>query len=97
MDPKKEVPRSKVPLPPAPLGASAASKGSGPNCQDENVVAAMAVASSEPAFAASAVQKRIASPAKSQVDREKMDARRKSLKRLWVVGQTSLTTHSSTL
>jgi len=82
VDQKKEVASSKVQLPPAPLGASAASKGSGPNTLDENVATSVAVASLEPVVAASAVQKRVAAPPKSLADKKKMDARKKSLKRL---------------
>lgn len=82
MDQKKEVASSKVALPPAPLGASAASNGSGPNTWDDNVASAVAVTSSEVVVAASAVQKRVAASPKSLADKKKMDARKKSLKRL---------------
>ncbi|KAJ6834121.1 putative ubiquitin-conjugating enzyme E2 22 [Iris pallida] len=82
VDQTKVVPSSKVPLPAAPLAGSTASKAPGTNSQDQNAVA---VLPTEAAVGAAAVQKKAAAvPAvgKSQVDKKKMDARKKSLKRL---------------
>lgn len=85
VDQTKAVPSSKVPLLPTPLGSSPTSKGSPTNSQEQTVVAAApAIVSSEPAaVGASAVPKKgaVAAP-KSLVDKKKMDARKKSLKRL---------------
>jgi len=83
VDQTKVVPSGKWPLPPTPLGASAASKRSGTNGRDQNVVGgAVATAPSEPVVEASAVQKKVVTAPKSQVDKTTTDARKKSLKRL---------------
>lgn len=79
VDQTKVVPSSKVPLPATPLTASTASKAPGTNSQDQN-----AVPTESAVGAAAAAQKKAAVHAvtKSQVDKKKMDARKKSLKRL---------------
>lgn len=84
VDQSKAVPSSKMSsLLPTPLGASPASKAPGPTNQDQNAAATAAIASSDPAVGASAVQKKgMVGVPKSQVDKKKMDARKKSLKRL---------------
>ncbi|KAJ6809145.1 ubiquitin-conjugating enzyme E2 22-like [Iris pallida] len=87
VDQTKVVPSSKVPLPAAPpLAASTASKAPGTNSQDQNAVAAVPPTEEAAAAAdAAAAQKKTAAVhavTKSQVDKKKMDARKKSLKRL---------------
>ncbi|XP_020102313.1 ubiquitin-conjugating enzyme E2 22-like isoform X2 [Ananas comosus] len=73
VDQVNTIPSGKVPLAPATLTAAAASKGSATNSQDQNACVAL---SSEPQKKEGAVA------AKAQVDKKKMDARKKSLKRL---------------
>ncbi|XP_073001589.1 ubiquitin-conjugating enzyme E2 22-like isoform X1 [Typha latifolia] len=80
VDQTNTVLSSKVPLVPTPLTTATGCKGSGTNCQDQNVVI---VPPLEPASGASAVHKKEGLIAtKVPVDKKKMDARKKSLKRL---------------
>ena len=73
------VQSSKMPLQPAPLPA--ASRGPGLTEQDQNTVAPVAEAAAGVAVAA--VQKKgVVAAAKAPADRKKVDARKKSLKRL---------------
>jgi len=68
-----------MPLQPAPLPA--ASRGPGLTEQDQNTVAPVAEAAAGVAVAA--VQKKgVVAAAKAPADRKKVDARKKSLKRL---------------
>lgn len=76
---------SKVPLAPTALSTSTASKGTAATGLDPNVV--ISGPTNEPATGpAAAIQKKeapnAAAAAKSQVDKKKIDARKKSLKRL---------------
>ncbi|XP_020109793.1 ubiquitin-conjugating enzyme E2 22-like isoform X1 [Ananas comosus] len=80
VDQTNTVLSGKLPQVATPLTSPAASKGSVLNSQDEN---AIIVPSSEAASGASAVQKKEGvAAAKIQMDKKKMDARKKSLKRL---------------
>ncbi|XP_072970019.1 ubiquitin-conjugating enzyme E2 22-like [Typha angustifolia] len=80
VDQSNMAPSSKVPLAPTSLTAPAASRGSVLNCQDQNALVVPAV---ETAVGASTLQRKEGvAAAKIQVDKKKMDARKKSLKRL---------------
>eukprot|EP00262_Sarcandra_glabra_P013594 TRINITY_DN3801_c0_g1_i1.p1 TRINITY_DN3801_c0_g1~~TRINITY_DN3801_c0_g1_i1.p1 ORF type:complete len:266 (+),score=67.64 TRINITY_DN3801_c0_g1_i1:347-1144(+) len=90
VDQTNTVSTATVTLPP-PLSASTASKGLGINSQDQPAVSVTLPSETAAAAAAgavvgvSAVQKKegpVATAAKVQIDKKKMDARKKSLKRL---------------
>lgn len=79
VDMKNVVSSDKVSLPPTPLTANTGLKVSAANDQHQNVIGPVM----EPAIGTSAIQKKEgAVTAKVQVDKKKMDARKKSLKRL---------------
>nr|XP_010913731.1 ubiquitin-conjugating enzyme E2 22 [Elaeis guineensis]XP_029118621.1 ubiquitin-conjugating enzyme E2 22 [Elaeis guineensis] len=79
VDQKNVVSNDNVLLPPTLLTANTASKVSATNGQDQNAV----IPAMEPAIGTSAIEKKEgAVTAKVQVDKKKMDARKKSLKRL---------------
>ncbi|XP_038984710.1 ubiquitin-conjugating enzyme E2 22-like [Phoenix dactylifera] len=79
VDQKNVVSNGKVLPHPTPLTTNTASKVSAINGQDQNAV----VPAMEPAIGTSAIEKKEgAVTAKVQVDKKKMDARKKSLKRL---------------
>lgn len=69
----------KEPLLTTPLSTSSKSKGPVTNAQDQNASIAPLV---EPVVGASAIQKKEGLAVKAQVDKKKIDARKKSLKRL---------------
>lgn len=80
VDQKNVASNGKVLLPPTPLTANTASKVSATNGQDQNAV----IPAMEPAaIGTSAIEKKEGAVcAKVQLDKKKMDARKKSLKRL---------------